>query len=55
MADKTLAVRAAEMLVEAYKRGKENGGSIAWEDLDQAYGVAVKALRKRRLSGRSRK
>jgi hypothetical protein len=48
MGKSSLAVQAAVLLVEAYERGKENGGSISWEDLDLAHAVAVRALRKRK-------
>lgn len=38
------AVRAAELLVQAYRKGEKNGGSIQWEDLDLAYEAALKAV-----------
>ena len=37
------AFLAARLLTEAYRRGAEQGGSIDWDDLDQAYRVALKA------------
>ena len=37
------AMDAARFLLEAYRRGQERGGSIDWDDLDQAYEAARKA------------
>jgi hypothetical protein len=37
------ARQAAELLVAAYEAGAD-GGSIAWEDLDEAYAAALKAV-----------
>ena len=38
------ALRACELLVEAYKTGEANGGSVDWSDVDLAWEVAREAL-----------
>ncbi len=37
------AFQASRLLVDAYRRGEAGGGSIVWDDLDQAYQVALRA------------
>ena len=37
------ALRAARLLVGAYKRGKESGGTVSWSDLDAACAEALEA------------
>jgi hypothetical protein len=38
--------RACELLKAAYARGKGDGGSIDWDDVDMAHEAARKALRR---------
>lgn len=37
--------RAADLLVLAYRRGRDNGGSIEWNDVDAAHDAARAAIR----------
>lgn len=38
------AFLATQLLVDAYRRGEERSGSIDWDDLNQAYETALKAI-----------
>lgn len=38
------ARRCAEIIFNAYQRGEENGGSIDWSDIDEAYRAALEAV-----------
>jgi hypothetical protein len=43
------AIQVCRGLVEAYRQGEANGGSIHWEDLDQWVPLALQALGKSAL------
>lgn len=39
-----VAMAACHVLVRAYERGAERGGSTKWEDVDDAHELAKKAV-----------
>lgn len=41
---KYAALAACSMLVQAYKNGEDDGGSMEWSDVDQAWEQAKRAL-----------
>lgn len=55
MTSETLALRAAETLVEAYRRGQRRGGAVDWSDLDVAHECARAALLHERCAQRRRR
>lgn len=47
------AFEVCHMLVDAYRRGEEHGGSIDWDDLDLVYQMALSAIGSSTTSART--
>lgn len=48
------AFQVCKLLIDAYRRGEMSGGSIDWDELDQAYQAALKAASQQKDPTRSR-